>query len=250
MTFEKKLVSIVIPAFNEERYIASVIKSIEDVTASIQDFFFEVIVVDDGSTDNTSRIVASLPNVRLFYKNNEGKGAAVQLGISNAVGQFILIQDADLEYEVEDYKILLSTLNESLGDGKVAIFGSRTIYTNSHRPGKYKYRLRPVSGQNFGPWIGNVILSLVVAMLYRTWISDTLTAYKLYSKEFFTNNRITSSGFEADHEITAKLLKQGFKIIEVPVSYSPRSVEEGKKIRARDGFMALKVFLFERLKAK
>ena len=250
MTFENKLVSIVIPAFNEERYIANVIKSIEDVTVSIRDFSFEVIVVDDGSTDNTSRIVSSFPDVRLLHKKNEGKGAAVQLGISNALGQFILIQDADLEYEVKDYKILLSALNENLGDGKVAIFGSRTIYANSHRPGKYKYRLKPVFGQKFGPWFGNVVLSVVVALLYRTWVSDTLTAYKLYSKEFFATNKIVSSGFEADHEITAKLLKQGFKIIEVPVAYSPRSVEEGKKIRTRDGFIALKVYLVERLKAQ
>jgi glycosyltransferase involved in cell wall biosynthesis len=249
MTFGKPLVSIVIPAYNEERYLANVINSIAEVTETIEDFLFEVLVVDDGSTDGTSGIASSFPHVRLVKQKNQGKGAAVQRGISAALGRFILIQDADLEYEVNDYKGLLNALKEHSMNRRVAVFGSRTIYEHGDKPGKYKYRFKPVLGQQLAPWIGNIVLSLVVALLYGRWVSDTLTAYKLYSREFFTSNKIVSSGFEADHEITAKLLKQGFRIIEVPVAYSPRSVEEGKKIRTRDGFIALKVYLFERFKA-
>jgi glycosyltransferase involved in cell wall biosynthesis len=248
MNHEKPLVSIVIPAYNEERYIANVIESIEEVTVAIEDFTFEVIVVDDGSTDRTAGIASTFPHVRLVQQKNEGKGAAVQHGITTALGRFILIQDADLEYQVKDYEALLNALKVHSGNGKLAVFGSRTIYENGHKSSKYKYRFKPVPGQQLGPWIGNIVLSIVVGLLYRRWVSDTLTAYKLYSKEFFTRNKIVSSGFEADHEITAKLLKQGYGIIEVPVSYSPRSVEEGKKIRTKDGFIALKVFISERFK--
>jgi glycosyltransferase involved in cell wall biosynthesis len=208
-----------------------------------------VIFVDDGSTDRTSSIVSTFPNVKYFFQENRGKGSAVQFGISKAHGQFILVQDADLEYDVNDYKVLLAALDEESVRSKVAIFGSRTIYSKDGASKKYRYRFKPRSGQNLGPWLANIILSAVVAVFYGKWISDNLTAYKLYSKDFFTENEIVSCGFEADHEITAKLLRRGYRIIEVPVSYSPRSVEDGKKIRARDGFTALKVFLIERWKA-
>jgi glycosyltransferase involved in cell wall biosynthesis len=241
-------VSIVVPAYNEERFIGKVIESIEAVTQTIEDFLFEVIVVDDGSTDSTFSIVSSISYVRSFTQRNKGKGSAVQHGISKSMGEYILIQDADLEYDVKDYKELLSALRVSMDNDRVAIYGSRTIYKKSPDSGETRYRFKPIPGQSLGPWFANIVLSATVGLLYGRWISDTLTAYKLYRKSFFDINHIYSAGFEADHEITAKLLNQGFQIIEVPVAYSPRSIEEGKKIRPKDGIVALKVYLIERIR--
>jgi glycosyltransferase involved in cell wall biosynthesis len=206
-------------------------------------------VIDDGSTDKTHEIVSKFEKATYIHQENAGKGSAVQHGISQATGDFILIQDADLEYDVNDYEPLMETLYKGLKKSeKIAVYGSRTLKDMGSGGECYRYRRRPLTGQTIGPWLANVLLSAVVAGLYGKWVSDTLTGYKIYPCEFFTNNKITSLGFEADHEITAKLIKQGFEIIEVPVSYLPRSIEEGKKIRPIDGVVAVKVYVQERFR--
>ena len=249
MNLREPLISIVIPAFNEEKFIGDLLQLIESVTLSIEGYHFELIVVNDGSTDRTHDIVASFSGIKLFTQNNKGKGSAVQYGISQARGEFILIQDADLEYDVKDYVVLMNALSTGLKiNTKVAIYGSRTLECVHGGRKSIRYRFKPLKGQKIGPWLANVLLSATVALLYGRWITDTLTGYKVYPRDFFIVNRISSLGFEADHEITAKLIKQGYKIIEVPISYSPRSIEEGKKIRPKDGLIALAVFLKERFR--
>jgi dolichol-phosphate mannosyltransferase len=249
MISREPLISIVIPAFNEEASIGDLLELIKSVTLGIKGYQFELIVVNDGSTDRTHDIVGSFSGIKLLTQNNKGKGSAVQYGISTAKGDFILIQDADLEYDVNDYVVLMNALSAGLKNNtKVAIYGSRALVRAHGGRKSIRYRLKPSQGQKIGPWLANVLLSATVALLYGRWITDTLTGYKVYQRDFFIVNNISSMGFEADHEITAKLIKQGYKIIEVPISYSPRSIEEGKKIRPKDGLIALVVFLKERFR--
>ena len=246
---ERILVSVVIPAYNEEAFIGKLLSKLMTVEIDRSRYELEFIVVNDGSTDKTEEIVLRYPEVRYYSQLNSGKGSAVQNGISKSFGQFILIQDADLEYDVSDYKPILDKLTLSENSTRTSVYGSRTTRPSVNGSNKSKYSLRKQSGQSIGPWIANIALSIFVLILYRKWISDTLTGYKLYPKDFFNDNEIFSSGFEADHEITAKLLRQGYAIKEVPISYNPRTKQDGKKIRAVDGLIALKVYILERIRS-
>jgi glycosyltransferase involved in cell wall biosynthesis len=204
-------------------------------------FSKEIIVVDDGSTDNTAAEVRKF-NVRYLRQQNAGKGSAVQAGINAATGQYVLIQDSDLEYSIADIIPMLTALTAAKARDRVAIYGSRVLHRKDN--GRYqRFTLKPLPGQSYGPWLANAILSTLVFFLYRVWISDTLTGYKLYPREFFSSTSIQSKGFEADHEITARLLRQGFQIIETPAGYNPRSRAEGKKISSTDGFKAVAAFI-------
>ncbi len=236
--------SVVIPAFNEERYIGDVISQVLALDTSSLGYDLEVIVVNDGSTDRTDEIARSFPVVYV-HQDNAGKGAAVQHGIRLAHGEFILVQDADLEYEITDILEMIRALNAAPDPSRTAVYGSRVLRVGVH--GRVnRIALRPVAGQRVGPWIANLTLSLWVFALYGRWISDTLTGYKLYPASFFDVVSVRSTGFEADHEMTAQLIRRGYGIIETPAAYSPRSREEGKKISARDGLVALRVFLIHR----
>jgi glycosyltransferase involved in cell wall biosynthesis len=229
-----KKLSIVIPAFNEEKYIADVLKRVKEVDISRNGFEKDIIVVNDGSTDATASLVEKFEGVKLISKSNGGKGSAVQRGIQESSGDWLLIQDADLEYFPEDYVTLLEALDI---DKKTAVYGSRPMGQIRERgwkglPGKHP-------SQGFGAWLMNAILTLEVFVLYGKWITDNLTAYKLYPAQILKRHNFVTSGFEGDHEITALLIRSGIKIKEVPIRYSPRNVKEGKKIRMRDGFIAL-----------
>jgi glycosyltransferase involved in cell wall biosynthesis len=227
--------SIVIPAYNEAASIASLLEKILKVPVESLGFEKELIVVDDGSKDATAAIARGFPQVKVFTQvPNQGKGRAVQRGIRESSGDFVLVQDADLEYDPDDYLPLL----RALGPRADSVYGSRTLGQARAHPGLSLTPGRHPE-QHFGPWLAGALLSLWTLLLYGKWITDTLTAYKLYPAAAVKAMRVKTNGFETDHEITAKLIKQGLRIVEVPISYFPRGVEAGKKIRPRDGFIAV-----------
>jgi dolichol-phosphate mannosyltransferase len=240
-----KLVSIVIPAYNEAAFVGEVLRAIAQVDTRALGFEKEVLVVNDGSTDSTEAIARSFETdgVKCFTQvPNQGKGRAVQRGIRESSGDYILVQDADLEYDPADYLPMLAALQT----GADFVYGSRVMGQIrasgwSLTPGKHP-------SQGLGPWVAGVVLSLWTLLLYGRWISDTLTAYKLYPAAVLKGMKLETRGFETDHEITAKLIRGGFRIAEVPISYRPRSLAEGKKIKPRDGLIAVWTLLEFRFK--
>lgn len=233
--------SIIIPVYNEEKTILKILKKVK--RANVLGLEKEIIVVDDGSTDGTrTQILQFEPrsqNIKIKmikHKQNRGKGAAIQSGIKVATGDILLIQDADLEYRPEYYPQLLKPIVK--GERKV-VYGSRLM--------KMKFSL---FGKNPTPfplhYLGNRLLSWATSFLYSTKITDMETGYKVMTKEVYKHLHLTSERFEIEPEITAKILKMGYKIIEVPITTEPRSYQEGKKITWRDGFSALCVLLRSR----
>jgi glycosyltransferase involved in cell wall biosynthesis len=240
-----KLVSIVVPAYNEAAYIGELLHAIAKVDTRPLGFEKEVLVVNDGSTDATEAIARGFEEAGVKCFNqvpNQGKGRAVQRGIREATGDYILVQDADLEYDPADYLPMLAALET----GADSVYGSRVLgqirrFGWSLTPGRHP-------AQGLGPWFAGVLLSIWTLLLYARWISDTLTAYKLYPAKVLKAMKLETHGFETDHEITARLIRAGYRIVEVPISYRPRSLAEGKKIKARDGLIAVWTLLKCRLK--
>ena len=229
------LLSIIIPAYNEARFIGGLLEQVLRVPTAELGFKTEVIVVDDGSQDRTAEIARGFPGVRVFTQvPNQGKGKAVQRGIRESTGDYVLVQDADLEYDPNDYLALLGALRGGAG----SVYGSRVLGQRVRQAGFTLFPGRHPQ-QRLGPWLAGQALTLWTWLLYGKWITDTLTAYKLYPAPAVRAMRVRTSGFETDHEITAKLIRGGLKIVEVPIAYRPRGIEEGKKIKARDGFIAL-----------
>ena len=229
------VLSIVIPGYNEAAFIGELLRRILSVDIEALGFQKEIIVVDDGSSDGTGDIARSFAGVRVFTQvPNQGKGKAVQRGIHESTGDYILIQDADLEYDPNDYIRLLKALQR----GADSVYGSRVLGQREKQPGFALFPGRHPE-QRFGPWLAGQLLTIWTWLLYQRWITDTLTAYKLYPAAMVKSMRIRTSGFETDHEITAKLIRRGCRIVEEPIEYLPRSMEAGKKIKARDGFVAV-----------
>ena len=228
------VLSIVIPAYNEAEFIGSLLEKIAAVPTESAGYVKEIIVVDDGSKDDTAKIARGFPGVTVLTQvPNQGKGRAVQRGIRESTGEFVLVQDADLEYDPEDYMSLIAALRP----GVDTVYGSRTL-GQRRRPGFTLFPGRHPE-QDLGPWLAGQILTMWTFLLYGKWITDTLTAYKLYPAEVVKKMRVETHGFETDHEITAKLIRGGHRIVEVPIAYHPRSVEAGKKIKPRDGLIAV-----------
>jgi glycosyltransferase involved in cell wall biosynthesis len=223
-----RTLSIVIPAYNEERFIGTLLDKIRAVDLESLGVAKEIIVVDDHSRDRTSEIVAAAPGVRLKrLERNAGKGRAVREGIALATGDLLIIQDADLEYDPQDYIPMVRAILDGQGD---IVYGSR--YMNR---GRYAQQSLPA-------YLGGRSLSAIAWLFTGTYLTDTVTALKLFPREALASLALTTSGFELDHEITAKMLARGLKIVEVPVSYFPRSREEGKKIGLRDWFIGTRTF--------
>ena len=232
--------SVVIPAFNEERFSGTLLERIKAVDLSRFAIAKEIIVVDDCSRDRTADIAASISGVRVKrLERNGGKGAAVRAGIALATGNYLIIQDADLEYDPDDYVPMLEALLSGRGD---AVYGSRYLRTGeTNRLTNCIAAKHPA--QSWAAYLGGRSLSLVALACTGRYLSDTVTALKLFRREVLSPLSLETTGFELDHELTAKLLAAGRGIVEVPIRYMPRSREEGKKIGARDWIRAVRTFL-------
>lgn len=222
--------SIIIPVFNEEKTIAEIIKRVAEL--EIPDVEKEIIVVDDGSTDTTaSKIQNSNIKIRNFrHDKNMGKGAAVQTGIKNAIGDYIVIQDADLEYDPKYIESLLQPIIE--GRVKV-VYGTRL----KRLPNFARDEKTP---QFLLHYLGNKFLSLITSLFYGQWITDMETCYKVFPRQIVRDLNLKAHGFDFEAEITAKLLKKRVKILEIPIRTEPRGYDEGKKLNTiEDGTIAL-----------
>ena len=234
-----KILSIVIPAYNEERFIGTLLERIQAVDLASQGLSGEIIVVDDCSADRTAEIVAGFLGVVLVsHEQNGGKGRAVRTGLSRATGDYIIIQDADLEYDPADYLPMLASLLAGDAD---AIYGSRYLpYPGRGVLANLLHGKYP--DQGFLAYLGGRSLSFVCLFFTGCYLTDTVTVLKLFRAEDIKTLALRTTGFELDHEITAKLLARGYSIGEVPIRYFPRSRAEGKKIGPCDWFIAVRTF--------
>jgi dolichol-phosphate mannosyltransferase len=230
-----KRLSVVIPAYNEERFIAQLVAKVLAVDLSPFGLTKQVLVIDDGSRDRTAAIVEAIDGVTLVrMPQNAGKGAAVRMGLARAEGDLIIIQDADLEYDPEDYRPMLADLFESGAD---AVYGSRYMVRTGGRTRAPKHR-----GQSWSAYLGGRSLSIVQWWFTGQYLTDTVTALKLFRAPVILELELLTSGFELDHEITSKVLGRGHTIREVPIHYYPRSRAEGKKIGFRDWVIAVRTY--------
>jgi glycosyltransferase involved in cell wall biosynthesis len=216
--------TVVVPVYNERNTLVEVLRRMRAVELP-DGIEKEIIVVDDGSTDGTRDVLRQLGDstVRIvMLDKNEGKGAALRAGFAHATGEFVLVQDADLEYDPEDWPKLL---NPVLRGRARVVYGSR--FTGERRNMLLLH------------WIGNRFLSMTTNVLYNTTLSDMETCYKLIERTLIDEMKLASNRFDIEAEMSAKILKRGVRIYEVPISYSGREFDEGKKITWRDGFSAL-----------
>lgn len=208
--------TVIIPVYNEACLIEKVIERVKSVRLPAN-ITKEIIIVDDGSTDGTLRLLKKyegLPPIKIFYRNrNAGKTEAVKLGLEKSTGDILLIQDADLEYNPDDYPKLLEPF---IKYNASVVYGSRFMGAMTKMPLINR--------------VANIISNITLRLLFDTALTDVHTCYKLFKKEVFKDIKITSRNFTFDTEITTKLLKNGYKIFEVPIRYIARSKKEGKKI--------------------
>jgi len=216
--------SVIVPVFNERNTVAEIVRRMRAVSLPA-DLDLEILVVDDGSSDGTDKILGALEDstVRVVaHGRNRGKGAAIRTALEQVRGDLVLIQDADLEYDPDDWPRLI----EPILKGKAQIvYGSR--FTGERK--------------NMFPshWVGNRFLTLATNVLYRSTLSDMETCYKLFDRRVLVGITIRSERFDFEPEITAKVLRRGYRIYEVPISYAGREISEGKKISWRDGVSAI-----------
>jgi len=230
--------SVIMPVYNEIGTITEILQRVRavqlKVTAdygpgdgSVVEFEREIVAVDDGSTDGTREILRGLegePDLFIiFHEQNQGKGGAVRTALEHASGDVILVQDADLEYDPRDYVALLQPIVEERSQ---VVYGSR-------------FRGGPTKAMFFWHMLGNRFLTLVTNVLYNTILSDMETCYKVFTREVAEQLDLKAPGWGFDPEITAQILKRGYRIYEVPISYTGREFEEGKKISWRDGLTVL-----------
>jgi len=221
--------SVIVPVFNEKNTILEILKKIGAV-----DMEKEILVIDDGSTDGTRDMLKTIDGQRpaadrrndeikiIYHKRNMGKGRAIRTGLNNATGDVVIIQDADLEYDPQDYPKLIEPILS--GRAKV-VYGSRLF-----GKGKKSY---------WSFYLGGRLLSFLANLLYNAGITDEPTCYKAFRADVIKSIDLKCRRFEFCPEVTAKVRKKGYKIFEVPINYEPRSIKDGKKISWRDGLEAI-----------
>jgi glycosyltransferase involved in cell wall biosynthesis len=223
-------ISVIIPVYNEKSTISEIVARVRAT-----DLEKEIIIVDDGSTDGTSQKLAEIDsqfeNVNvLFHQKNRGKGATLRTGFAAASGEIIIIQDADLEYDPRDYEMLLVPILDGRAE---VVYGSRFL------GGRHRVLF-------FWHYVGNKFLTLLCDALSNLNLTDMETCYKVFKKEVLDDIQLKSNRFGFEPEFTMKIAKKGFRVYEVPISYSGRTYEEGKKIGWRDGLAAIFAILWFR----
>ena len=228
--------SIIVPVYNEQATLEEIVRRIRESPLNK-----EIIAVDDGSSDNSPKLLEKMKNeigldfLSIRHEKNKGKGAAIRTGLEAAKGDLILIQDADLEYDPSEYTRLIQPF---LDDEKVeVVYGSRIL-------------LKQNSRSSFMFYWGGRLLSGITNFLYGSQITDEPTCYKVFKTRLLKSLDLTSDGFEFCPEVTAKILRRKIQIHEIPISYRPRSKEEGKKIQWKDGLIAIWVLIKYRFKRR
>jgi glycosyltransferase involved in cell wall biosynthesis len=232
------LLSVLIPVYNEEKTLKQILEKVEQVKLP-KNIRKEIVIVNDGSTDNTKKILKALLKDRTRFKGstaivfhhdvNKGKGAAIKTALSLANGDYLIVQDADLEYDPQDFTKLLDPV---ITKKAKVVFGTRLKNFPLKLWGKDKTIL-PTH------WIANKVLTRMTNLLYGSAISDMETCYKLFAAEVFQGIDLKARRFDFEPEITAKILRKGFPIHEVEIKTTPRTHKDGKKIKWQDGFSAI-----------
>lgn len=221
----RRTVSIIIPIYNERQYVQTILERVQSapIPANLNR---EIIIVDDGSTDGTTMMLETLEGDRTIKVHrsilNFGKGTAIRVGLHYATGDYVLIQDADLEYDPNEYERLLAPLIDGTAD---VVYGSR-----------FKGKLAGMRWQNYA---ANKLLSFLSNFLYGGHLTDEATGYKVFRRQVLSDMKLRCKRFEFCPEVTARVLKAGFTIFEVPITYEGRTAKEGKKIRFRDAWEAI-----------
>lgn len=217
--------SVIIPVYNERSTIQEVVERVQS-----QPFTKEIIIVDDCSTDGTRELLQTTPwppNVRLLYhEKNQGKGAGIRTALQAVTKAVVIIQDADLEYNPSDFSVVLRPIMDGVAD---VVYGSR--FLGIHRSFMLHH------------YVGNKLLTLITNVLYNNMLTDMETGYKAFRAEVLKGIKIKSNRFDFEPEITAKVLKRGYRIYEVPIYYAGRDYAEGKKITWRDGISAMRALI-------
>lgn len=233
-----KTLSIVIPVYNEASTISEVLEVVSKAEITLGK---EIIIINDGSTDNTLKEVQNFLDknrdsqikYKLINKENGGKGSAVRAGIRESTGDIIIIQDADLEYDPNEYQSLISPI---INKKCLVVYGSRRLNKSKNK----------IAGPVF--YFGGLLVTIVTNLLFNSRLTDEPTCYKVFESKLVKSIKLRGNKFEWEPEVTAKILKRKIKIHEVPISYFPRSVKEGKKINWKDGLQAIYTLFYWRFK--
>lgn len=224
----KVKISVIMPVYNERNTIGEILRQVQEVNIDK-----EIIIVDDCSTDGTQNLLKRLDkDIKIIYQaHNKGKGEAIKTGLKEVRGDLIIIQDADLEYSPQDYYKLIQPIREGKAD---IVYGSRFSGNNKFMVSSHYW--------------GNRFLTFVTNLLYGSKLTDMETCYKVFKRDILKSMELEAVSFDFEPEVTAKVLKKGYKILEVPISYRGRGYHEGKKISWKDGLAALRCLLKFKIK--